>query len=126
FVARFEKIDSRIVLSLLGLRFVNISLNFYYLIAFCWYFSLLIQFYLIFPLLFLIARKLEPWNFLLIASAVGFFARYLMLVVYPQNGMWILGAFAISRLPEFALGMTVGMWSGQSPRGAERFLLGGA
>ena len=49
-----------------------------------------------------------------------------MLVVYPQNGMWILGAFAISRLPEFALGMTVGMWSGQSPRGAERFLLGGA
>ncbi|PYJ52799.1 MAG: hypothetical protein DME83_04305 [Verrucomicrobia bacterium] len=126
FVARLEKIDSRIVLSLLGLRFVNISVNFYYLNAAWWYFSMLIQFYLIFPLLFWIARKLGPWTFLLIASAIGFFARYLMLVVYPQNGMWILGGFAISRLPEFALGMTVGMWSGQSPRGAERFLVGGA
>src|SRR5437763_7992807 len=49
-----------------------------------------------------------------------------MLVVYPQNGMWILGGFAISRLPEFALGMAVGMWWGQSPRRAERFFLGGA
>src|SRR5438874_4200693 len=126
FVARLEKIDSRILLSLLGLRFVNISVNFYYLNAAWWYFSMLIQFYLIFPLLFWIARKLGPWTFLLIASAIGFFARYLMLVVYPQDGMWILGGFAISRLPEFALGMTVGMWSGQSPRGAERFLLGGA
>ncbi|PYS39664.1 MAG: hypothetical protein DMF71_14790, partial [Acidobacteria bacterium] len=33
FVARLERIDSRIVLSLLGLRFVNISTNFYYLNA---------------------------------------------------------------------------------------------
>src|SRR5206468_1021742 len=99
FVARLEKIDSRIVLSLLGLRFVNISMNFYYLNAAWWYFSMLIQFYLIFPLLFWGARKLGPWTFLLIASAMGFFARYLILVVYPQNGMWILGGFAISRLP---------------------------
>jgi peptidoglycan/LPS O-acetylase OafA/YrhL len=126
FVARFEQIDSRIVLSLLGLRFVNISTNFYYLNAAWWYFSMLIQFYLIFPLLFWGARKLGPWTFLLIASAIGFFARYLMLVVYPQNGMWVLGGFAICRLPEFALGMAAGMWCGQSPHRAERFLLGGA
>src|SRR2546430_16431883 len=84
---------------------------------------MLIQFYLILPLLFWAARRRGPWTFVLIASAIGFFARYLMLVVYPQNGMWILGGFAISRLPEFALGMAVGMWCGQSPRGAERFLL---
>jgi len=126
FVARFEQIDSRIVLSLLGLRFVNISMNFYYLNAAWWYFSMLIQFYLIFPLLFWGARKLGPWTFLLIASAIGFFARYLMLIVYPQNGMWVLGGFAICRLPEFALGMAVGMWCGQSTRRAECFLLGGA
>src|SRR5436189_492995 len=125
FVARLEPVDSRIILSLLGLRFIDIQINFYYLNAAWWYFSMLIQFYLIFPLLFWIARKLGRWNFLLIASAIGFLARYLMLVVYPQNGMWILGGFAISRLPEFALGMVVGMWSGQSPRGAERFLLNG-
>src|SRR6266446_2438427 len=59
FVARFEQIDSRIVLSLLGLRFVNIGMNFYYLNAAWWYFSMLIQFYLLFPLLFWMARKLD-------------------------------------------------------------------
>src|SRR6266446_3380645 len=53
FTARFEQIDSRILLSLLGLRFVNIGMNFFYLNAAWWYFSMLIQFYLIFPLLFL-------------------------------------------------------------------------
>src|ERR1700682_3975166 len=50
FVVRPEQIDSRIVLSLLGLRFVNIGMNFYYLNAAWWYFSMLIQLYLLFPL----------------------------------------------------------------------------
>jgi peptidoglycan/LPS O-acetylase OafA/YrhL len=126
FVARFERVDSRILLSLLGLRFVNISMNFYYLNAAWWYFSMLIQFYLLFPLLFWAARRLGPWAFLLAACAVGFYARYLMLMVYPQNGMWILGGFAISRLPEFALGMALGMWHSRSTARVERFLLGGA
>lgn len=126
FVARFEQIDSRIVLSLLGLRFVNIGMNFYYLNAAWWYFSMLIQFYLIFPLLFLLARRVGPWLFLLIACAAGFFARYLMLIVCPQDGLWILGGFAISRLPEFALGMALGMWHSQLTTRVERFLLGGA
>jgi peptidoglycan/LPS O-acetylase OafA/YrhL len=125
FVARFEQIDSRIVLSLLGLRFVNIGMNFYYLNAAWWYFSMLIQFYLIFPLLFWAATKLGPWRFLIIACAIGFFTRYLMLIPYPQNGMWLLGGFAICRLPEFALGMALGMWHTQSAARVERFLLGG-
>ena len=125
FVARFEKVDSRIVLSLLGLRFIDISMNFFYLNAAWWYFSMLIQFYLIFPILFWGARKLGPSVFLLVACAVGFFVRYLMLVPYPQNGMWVLGGCAICRLPEFALGMALGMWAGRSQDRVERFLLGG-
>ena len=68
----FERIDDRIVLSLLGLRFVDISMNFFYLNAAWWYFSMLIQFYLIFPLLFVAARKLGPLLFLLLACALGF------------------------------------------------------
>src|SRR6266705_6902686 len=110
FVARLEPVDDRMILSLLGLRFIDIQLNFMYLNAAWWYFSMLIQFYLIFPLLFLAARKLGAWIFLLIACALGFFVRYLMLDVYPQDGLWILGGFAICRLPEFALGMALGMW----------------
>jgi len=125
FVARFEEIDHRIVLSLLGLRFVDIGMNFFYLNAAWWYFSMLIQFYLLFPLLFWAARKLGPWTFLLMACAVGFFTRYLLLIVFPQDGMWILGGFAISRLPEFALGMALGLWHSGSSARAERFFLGG-
>ena len=71
---------------------------------------MLIQFYLIFPLLFLAARKFGAWIFLLIACALGFFARYLMLDVYPVHGLWTLGGFAICRLPEFAFGMALGAW----------------
>ncbi|MDP9291399.1 MAG: acyltransferase, partial [Verrucomicrobiota bacterium] len=126
FVARIEPVDDRIVLSLLGLRFIDIQMNFMYLNAAWWYFSMLIQLYLIFPLLFWAARRFGPWIFLLIACAVGFFARYLLLVVYPQNGLWVLGGFAICRLPEFALGMALGMWHTQSPARVGWFLLRGA
>jgi len=125
FTARFEKIDGRIVLSLLGLRFIDISNNFYYLNAAWWYFTMLIQFYLLFPLLFWAARKFGPWKFLLGACALGFVVRYLLLVVYPQNGMWVQGGLAICRLPEFALGMALGIWSSEFPERVERFLLGG-
>jgi peptidoglycan/LPS O-acetylase OafA/YrhL len=126
FVARLEPVDSRIVLSLLGLRFIDIQMNFMYLNAAWWYFSMLIQFYLIFPLLFWAARRLGPWRFLLIACAAGFFARYILLVVWPQNGLWVLGGFAICRLPELALGMSLAMWHTQSAARLEWFLLRGA
>jgi len=126
FVARLEPVDDRIILSLLGLRFIDIQMNFMYLNAAWWYFSMLIQFYLIFPLLFLAARRLGSWWFLIIACAVGFFARYLLLVVWPQNGLWVLGGFAICRLPEFALGMSLAIWHTQSTARMEWFLLRGA
>src|SRR5438034_6706837 len=126
FVARLEPVDSRIILSLLGLRFIDIQMNFMYLNAAWWYFSMLIQFYLIFPLLFFAARRFGPWRFLLIACAAGFFARYLMLVVWPQNGLWVLGGFAVCRLPEFALGMALAMWHTRSTARVEWFLLRGA
>ncbi len=125
FVARFEEVDHRIVFSLLGLRFWDITMNFMYLNAAWWYFSMLIQLYLIFPLLFWAANRLGPWFFLLVACGIGLFTRYLLLIVYPQHGLWLLGGFAICRLPEFALGISLGMWHSRSPERAERFLLNG-
>src|SRR6058998_2519982 len=107
FVARLEPVDDRIILSVLGLRFVDITMNFMYLNAAWWYFSMLIQFYLIFPVLFWAAQKFGAWMFLLIACALGFFVRYLMLDVYPVHGLWTLGGFAVCRLPEFAFGMAL-------------------
>jgi peptidoglycan/LPS O-acetylase OafA/YrhL len=125
FCARFEKVDGRFLLSLLGLRFIDITNTFYYLNSAWWYFTMLIQFYLIFPLLFAVARKLGPGTYLLAACALGFFVRYLMCVVWPQNGMWIQGGLSICRLPEFALGMSLGMWDLRSPERLERFILDG-
>ena len=72
------------------------------------------------------ARRLGPWWFLLIACAAGFFARYLLLVVWQLNGLWVLGGFAVCRLPEFALGMSLAMWHTRSTARAEWFLLRGA
>lgn len=126
FVARLEPVDRRIVLSLLGLRFIDIEMNFMYLNAAWWYFAMLIQFYLMFPLLFWAARRCGAWLFLLGACGLGFFTRYLMLDVYPQHGLWILGGFAICRLPEFAFGMALGMWHTKSQSRTEWFLLRGA
>jgi peptidoglycan/LPS O-acetylase OafA/YrhL len=126
FVARLEPVDSRIVLSLLGFRFIDITMNFMYLNAAWWYFSMLIQLYLIFPLLFWGARRLGPWIFLITACAIGFLTRHLLLNVYPQHGFWILGGFAVCRLPEFALGMALAIWHRQAPARLEWFLLRGA
>jgi len=125
FVARLEPVDGRIILSLLGLRFIDISMNFMYLNAAWWYFSMLIQFYLIFPLLFWGARKFGAWPFFLGACALGFFVRYLMLDVYPVHGLWTLGGFAVCRLPEFAFGMALGIWHTRSTLRVESLLLRG-
>ena len=126
FVARLEPVDGRIFLSLLGLRFVDISRNFHYLNAAWWYFALILQLVLMFPLLFWAARRLGPAKFLLAAAGLGFLCRYLLLVAYPQNGFWSVGGLGLCRLPEFALGMTLGMWHARSPEKTEKFFLGGA
>ena len=125
FVARLEPVDNRMILSLLGLRYIDIQENFMYLNAAWGYFSMLIQFYFVFPLLFWAARHLGPWMFLIIACAAGFFARYVLLVLWPQNGLWVFGGFAICRLPEFALGMSLAMWHARSGERVEWFLLRG-
>jgi peptidoglycan/LPS O-acetylase OafA/YrhL len=126
FVARLEPVDGRIFLSLLGLRFVDIGRNFHYLNAAWWYFSLILQLVLMFPLLFWAARRLGPGKFLLAAAGLGFVCRYLLLVAYPQNGFWSVGGLGLCRLPEFALGMALGMWHSRAPERTEKFFLGGA
>src|SRR5213596_1548268 len=63
-VAHLEPVDDRIILSLLGLRFIDIQMNFIYLNAAWWYFSMVIQFCMIFPLLFLLERRARPCLFL--------------------------------------------------------------
>jgi peptidoglycan/LPS O-acetylase OafA/YrhL len=60
-----------------------------------------------------------------VAFAVGFGMRYLLINVWHAQGQWILGGNALSRLPEFALGMVVGMLHLRDAGRVERWLLGG-
>jgi peptidoglycan/LPS O-acetylase OafA/YrhL len=126
FVARLEPLDSRVFISLSGLRMINIESNFFYINAAWWYFAMLIQLYLIFPLLFVAMRRVGLARFLVLAFLVGFGMRYLMLEVWHSLGPWILGGNSLSRLPEFALGMVLGMLHVQDAERVERGLLGGA
>ena len=125
FQERLEPIDWRFLISLTGLRFIDISMNFMYLNAAWWYFSMLIQLYLLFPLLYLGMRKLGLTGFLLVAFAVGFGTRYLLINVWHAEGQWILGGIALSRLPEFALGIVLGMLHLHHAERVEKWLLGG-
>jgi peptidoglycan/LPS O-acetylase OafA/YrhL len=126
FVERLEPIDWRLLISLSGLRMIDISMNFMYLNAAWWYFAMLIQLYLMFPVLYMAMRKIGLGPFLLLAFAIGFCMRYLLLEVWHAYGSWVLGGNALSRLPEFALGMVLGMLHFREPERVERWLLGGA
>ncbi len=119
-----EPIDGRFLLSLTGLRWINLESTFMYGNAAWWYFAMLIQLYAIFPFLFVALRKLGLLRFGLAALALGFGMRYMLLIEWKSNGLWILGANALSRLPEFALGMVLGICHMRNRGGVERWILG--
>jgi len=125
FEARMEPVDWRFWVSLSGLRFLWIDWNFYYLNAAWWYFCLILQLFALFPLLFWALRRLGPAPFFLLATLVGFSARYFMLFVHPVSGQFVLGGCGLSRMPEFAFGMVLGALYAKQPDRFESWLLRG-
>jgi peptidoglycan/LPS O-acetylase OafA/YrhL len=119
-----EPIDGRFLISLTGLRWIGIETVFMYGNAAWWYFAMLIQLYAVFPLLFTALRRLGPSVFLLLCLVVGFAARYVLLVPLQANGFWLLGGNCLSRLPEFALGMALGIWHLRDQSKVESIVLG--
>jgi peptidoglycan/LPS O-acetylase OafA/YrhL len=119
-----EPIDGRFLVSLTGLRWINIEENFMYGNAAWWYFAMLLELYALFPLLFVAMRRLGLLAFLSLCLAVGFAARYLLLVTLQANGFWLLGGNCLSRLPEFAVGMVLGIWHLKDQAKVERIVLG--
>jgi peptidoglycan/LPS O-acetylase OafA/YrhL len=109
FVARFEPVDYRFVLSFLGDRIYPVDSIFYYINPAWWYFGLLIQLYLVFPVLFRLLQRLGPIWFLVVCGVVTFVSRYLLLLVLSAHGYYVQGAFFGARLWEFALGMVLGL-----------------
>jgi len=125
FEARMEPVDWRFWVSLSGLRFLWIDWNFYYLNAAWWYFCLILQLFALFPLLFWVLRRIGPIPFFLLAALVGFAARYVMLFVHPVSGQFVLGGCGLSRMPEFAFGMALGLLYAKHPDRFESWLLRG-
>ena len=125
FEARLEPVDWRFAVSLSGFRFLWIDYNFFYLNAAWWYFCLIIQLFALFPILMAGMRRLGPVAFLVVAVAIGFFARIYLLYLHPASGQWVLGGCGLSRLPEFALGMVFGTWYARNPDAFENWLLRG-
>lgn len=132
FQARVDAIDYRFALSFLGDRVVPIGTIFYYFNPALWYFGLLLELYLVYPLLFIALRRLGAARFLLLAAAVTIGARWLLVIAVPVNPAWVQGGFFACRLWEFALGMAAGArWRTRAgPLGAAVFswwgLLAGA
>jgi len=114
FQAHLEPLDYRFILSFLGDRIVPIYMVFSYANAAWWYFDLILELYIVFPLLFRLLQKAGVGWFLVVCGVETIVSRYILLFVIPASGNWLLGGFCGCRLWEFALGMVVGMWYRQN------------
>lgn len=123
FEARYDPIDFRFVLSLLGDRIYPVGLI-EYLNPAWWYFGLILELYFIFPLLFRLLQKVGPLWFLLICAAETITIRYVLLFNIVQMSGMVLTAFCGCRLWEFAFGMVVGLWYRQSQAWVDKRLFG--
>jgi peptidoglycan/LPS O-acetylase OafA/YrhL len=99
------------LLSLLGLRFTD-SLFFAFNPSW-WFIWLILQLYLVFPLLYLAMKRFGYKRFLIAALTFTFISRFLGLegIRYSQSlYYWMTGIFFGTRLAEFAVGMALASW----------------
>src|SRR5215510_3633210 len=109
FIARPEPLDYRFLLSFLGDRIYPVDMIFFYANPALWYFGLLLELYLVFPVLFRLLQKLGVTWFLVLCGLETLLSRYLLLYVISASGNYLLGAFFGTRLWEFAAGMALGL-----------------
>lgn len=113
--------DPRFYLSLLGIRALPIL--FYYCVPSWWFIGLIIQLYLVYPLLLKALRRLGPFWFLVAACIVGFGVRTGGFLFLPKGfDKFSMGIIFITRLPEFAFGIALAAWMIQTPQETRRRL----
>ena len=112
--------DTSFLLSMLGIR-VTPDLLYKYSPSW-WYIGLILQIYLVYPLLGRLLQRLGWVRFLIATAGVALIIRTIGLWVFadlvPEWGYldaWARGAIFITRLPEFAFGMALAAWAHQSP-----------
>ncbi|MCC6672185.1 MAG: acyltransferase family protein [Planctomycetes bacterium] len=119
----FVFVDKRFWLSALGLRLTPAQL--YWQVPAWWFLGLLLQLYLVFPWLRGLLVRLGPGRFLLAACGIAWLVRGAGLLVlqawFPGwLDAWSRGNVFVSRLPEFAFGMSLAAWVA---RDGDAFLL---
>ncbi|MFT3893229.1 MAG: acyltransferase family protein [Anaerolineales bacterium] len=114
-------VDKNLYLSLLGLRITPES--FYYFSPAWWYFGLILQLYLVFPLLWEGLRRLGPSRLLILTVVISLSIRALGLFTFTEYlDVWQRGGIFITRLPEFVFGMSFAAWLYQNPEQLSRRL----
>ena len=106
--------DSATLLSLLGIR-VTPELLYYFSPAW-WYFWLLVQLYLAYPLLWNGLQKIGPGKLLFWTAVISFVIRGAGLYFFDGYlDAWSRGAIFITRLPEFVFGISLAGWVFSQP-----------
>lgn len=104
---RSDPLDHRLILSLLGQRMYPAETVFYYLVPAWWFVGLLVQLYLVFPVLFMLLKRFGPVRFFMAGVVFTVGTRYLLYAVLEANGNYMQGAFFGGRLWEFSAGMVL-------------------
>ncbi len=101
--------EPRTFLGLAGIRVTPSQL--YYFAPAWWFIGLLIQLYLVFPLLWRLLRARGPLWLLAVSIVVCCSARAAGLLLFDGYiDAWSRGAIFVTRLPEFVLGISVAVW----------------
>ncbi len=103
-----DPIDWRFPLSLLGNRVYPVREMFFYLAPAWWFFGLLLELYIVFPLFYELMRRLGALKFLALCITATCVSRYAVIFILHADGNWLQGAFFGCRLWEFATGMAFG------------------
>ncbi len=106
------------LLSFLGIRVLPGHL--YSIVPAWWYIGLLIQLYLVFPILWKLLQRLGGFRFFVWTSMVAMLIRGSGLMVFTDYlDAWSRGAIFITRLPEFVFGMSLAFWLNKSKEKTE-------
>ncbi len=115
--------DYRFYASFLGIRITPSLL--YYISSAWWYVGLLLQLYVIFPILWKLLWRLGVRNFLIGTLVISFAVRGTGMILLQHSNFldaWSRGAIFITRLPEFVFGMALAYWFFYKPTETRRFL----
>ncbi|MFZ2055452.1 MAG: acyltransferase family protein, partial [Candidatus Aminicenantales bacterium] len=113
--------DIRTILSFAGIRIIPGL--FYYFSPAWWYVGLIIQLYLVFPLLWKGLHRVGPARLLVLATLLCFISRALGFVFFESYlDAWQRGGVFITRLAEFAFGMSFAWWLNRDQGGLRKRL----